>query len=56
MSRRRKKNQERGVKGKCASGTMLRGVKEKNKWFILFKEYFDEMRLYLCGVKTERGF
>ena len=43
------------VKGKCASGTMPRGVKKFFDGVILFKEYLDVLVEYLCGVKTERG-
>ena len=34
---------------------MPRGVKKFFDGVILFKEYFDVLVEYLCGVKTERG-
>ena len=34
---------------------MPRGVKKFFDGVILFKEYFDVLVEYLCGVKTKRG-
>ena len=55
MSRRRKKNQKKGGKMKMCEWNEAKGGEKLFYGVILFKEYFDVLVEYLCGVKTERG-